>query len=86
MTISNKQLMVNLSTMVQRETLIEYIGEMPTGGSVLKFAWGENRFTIEHHAIRDWTLIIENIESGEIVCDEENIDTFYHEEILLKYL
>lgn len=87
MTILGKNgVMINLSTMVSRESLMDYIAEIPTNGSVVKFAYGDYRFTIEHHGVLDWTIVIEKIDPEQLHHWEEHINTFELETLLKKYL
>lgn len=78
-------IMVNTNGPVAIENIRTYIAESPVL-SVTKFAWYEFRFTIEHHAINEWTAVVESINSLFPVEYYDSISTFRLAEVLNVYI
>lgn len=58
--LSNNGILVNLSTMVSAEAVVEYISDIKHESFDLRFVYDDYRFKIEKHHINDWTIAIEN--------------------------
>jgi hypothetical protein len=82
-----KNIMVNLNVPIEKdaEKVKMYIAASPIH-STMNFAYDEFRFTIEHHRINDWTLVIEHIETKELELYNDGISTIELGETLNLYL
>lgn len=81
-----KNIMINLNTPVTIEDIRTFIAESPVL-SVLKFGYNQHRFTIEHHEIGEWTIVIETITTHhQAIAYLERVSTFMLGDVLNKYL
>lgn len=80
-------IMINQNMPVEKtvEAIKTKIAESPNN-CVTKFAYDKFRYTIEHHKLNDWTIAVENIETGELEDFLENITTINLAEILNDYM
>lgn len=83
-----KNIMFNTNQPVakEKEAVKTAVAESPVKSTV-QFTWDDKRFTIEHHRISEWTIVIGHTNDSLLpLVYEQRISTFHLSDILNKYL